>query len=153
MRNGGGEMLLPDKDIVAITKIYRKVNLWKNEQAAPLGLTAAQVPIVILACRKSGISQNEMVDELALEKSVVAKSIGKLMEAGYITRKQNKKDKRAFDLFPTEKAQAIYPILVQQGKNCMDLLTAGLSEDEKAALSDLLEKIVQNTYTQFLLTS
>ena len=35
----------------------------------------------------------------------------------------------------------------------MDLLTAGLSEDEKAALSDLLEKIVQNTYTQFLLTS
>ena len=45
----------------------------------------------------------------------MAKAIAKLIAAGYITREQNPKDKRAFNLFPTEKAQEVYPMLVGQG--------------------------------------
>lgn len=55
-------MLYPDKDIVAISTIYRKINMWKNEKAEPYGLTAAQVPIVILVCKEDGMSQNDVVD-------------------------------------------------------------------------------------------
>lgn len=137
-------MLLPDKDIVALTTINKKITFWKNEQAAPFGLTAAQVPIIILACKKPGISQNEVVDEVGLEKSVVAKTIGKLMDGGYITRTQNIRDKRAFDLYPTERAESIYPILVSQGKTCMALLTSGFSDEEKVQLSEQLERMVKN---------
>lgn len=142
-------MLLPDRDIVAITKIMRKINIWKNEQAAPYGLTAAQVPVIILTCKKPGISQNEVVDELGLEKSVVAKTIGKLMDGGYLIREQNEKDKRAFDLYPTNKALELYPIVVSQGKKCMELLTAGFDQDEKEMLRTLLDRMVENTKTRF----
>ena len=137
-------MLLPDKDIVALSTINNKITLWKNEQAAPYGLTAAQVPINILVCKKPGISQNEVVDEVGLEKSVVAKTIGKLMDGGYLTRTKNTRDKRAYDLYPKEKAVQIYPVLVSQGKNCMELLTAGFDEHEKAVLGELLERMVDN---------
>ena len=142
-------MLLPDKDIVALSTINKKITFWKNEQAVPYGLTAAQVPVIILACKKPGISQNDVVEEVGLEKSVVAKTIGKLMDMGFLTRTQNAKDKRAFDLFPTEKAQEVYPVLVSQGKVCMELLTAGFSESEKALLSELLDRMVENTKTRF----
>lgn len=142
-------MQLPDKDIVAISTIYRKINIWKNEKAAPFGLSAAQVPIVILVCKENGISQNDVVEQMALEKSVVAKSIGKLIASGFLTRQTNPKDKRAYDLFPTEKAREIYPTLVQQGQECMNLLTTGLSIREKEQLSKLLDKLLENTFTEF----
>ena len=79
------------------------------------------------------------------EKSVVAKAIAKLIAAGYITREQNPKDKRAFNLVPTEKAQEVYPMLVGQGDQCMERLTAGLTPEEKEELGVLLEKMVENT--------
>lgn len=146
---GGMNMLLPDKDIVALTTIIRKINIWKNDKAAPYGISVAQVPVIILACKKPGISQYEVVEEVGLEKSVVAKTIGKLMEAGYLTREQNPKDKRAFNLYPTEKSLNIYPVLVSQGQKCKELLTIGFSDEEKLLLSELLERMVENATTMF----
>ena len=142
-------MLLPDKDIAALSTIYRKINMWKNEQAAPYGLSAAQVPIVILVCQSGVMSQNDVVEQMALEKSVVAKSIGKLIASGYLTRQKNPKDKRAFDLLPTSKAMEVYPALVQQGQQCMNLLTTGLSAVEKEQLGQLLEKLLENAFSHF----
>ena len=125
--------------------IYRKINAWRSEHAAPLGLSSSQVTIIIETCKNSGISQTELVKRLSHEKSVVAKAIAKLIAAGYITREQNPKDKRAFNLFPTEKAQEVYPMLVGQGDQCMEWLTAGLTPEEKEELGVLLEKMVENT--------
>ena len=129
-------MRLPDRNIAALLMIYRKINAWRSEHAAPLGLSSSQVTIIIETCKNSGISH---------EKSVVAKAIAKLIAAGYITREQNPKDKRAFNLFPTEKAQEVYPMLVGQGDQCMERLTAGLTPEEKEELGVLLEKMVENT--------
>lgn len=137
-------MLLPDKDIISLSIVYRKSSMWRTEQAAVFGLSSAQVPIVLMTCSKPGVSQNEIVKSLALEKSVVAKSIGKLMDMGYLTREQNQTDKRAFQLYPTEKALEAYPALVEHGKKCIALLTEGLTDDERAMLSLLLEKMVRN---------
>lgn len=137
-------MLLPDKDIVALAVINRRITAWRNEQAYSYGLTSSQVPIIILACKMPGISQNQVVEEVGLEKSVIAKTIGKLMARGYLTRTQNAKDRRAFDLFPTDKAMAVYPALVTQGRACMDQLTVNFSLEEKALLSDLLQRMVDN---------
>lgn len=142
----------PDQNIIAISTIYRRINLWKNEQSRPLGLTAAQVPIIMLIYEKPGISQNNVAQELALEKSVVAKSIKKLMELGFLSRESNKEDKRAYNLFPLKKATEIYPVLIVQGKNCMELLTAGFREEEKIVLNQMLMSILDNTFT-FMITN
>jgi len=140
-------MKTPDKAIIAISTIYRKINLWKNEQCEPLGLSAAQAPIISLVCMQEGISQNDIVEALALEKSVVAKSIGKLISTGYLIRKTNEKDKRAFNLYSTEKARNAYPILVKQSETCMKLLTDGLNNDEKSLLNKLLIRLKNNSET------
>ena len=137
-------MLLPDRDIISISIIYRKSSLWRTEQAASFGLSSAQVPIVLMTCSKPGVPQSEIGKLLALEKSVVAKSVGKLMNTGYLIRKQDEADKRAFNLYPTEKALSVYPTLVEHGKTCISLLTENLTDEEKETLSILLEKLVQN---------
>ena len=138
-------MRLPDRNIAALLMIYRKINAWRSEHAAPLGLSSSQVTIIIETCKNSGISQTELVKRLSHEKSVVAKAIAKLIAAGYITREQNPKDKRAYNLFPTERAQEVYPMLVGQGDQSMGRLSAGLTPEEKGELGGLLEKMVENT--------
>ena len=93
------------------------------------------------------MSQNDVVEQMALEKSVVAKTVGKLISSGYLIRKTNPQDKRAYNLFPTEKAKKIYPTLVQQGQECMSLLTAGLTKEEKEQFSVLLYKLLNNSFS------
>ena len=77
-------MRLPDRNIAALLMIYRKINAWRSEHAAPLGLSSSQVTIIIETCKNSGISQTELVKRLSHEKSVVAKAIAKLIAAGYV---------------------------------------------------------------------
>lgn len=74
----------------------------------------------------------------------MAKTIGKLITTGYLTREQNPADKRAYNIYPTDKSRKIYPQLVNDGTSCMKILTDGLSESEKETLSYLLEKIAYN---------
>ena len=35
-------MRLPDRNIAALLMIYRKINAWRSEHAAPLGLSSSQ---------------------------------------------------------------------------------------------------------------
>lgn len=137
-------MILPDRNLDALSMIYRKIAIWKNEQSEGFGLTAAQVPIVILVCNKEGISQYEVVEELALDKSVIAKSVIKLISSGYLIRRPHPKDKRAYILFPTQKAKEVFPLLIEQGNTCMDLLTTGMTYQERAELNGLLEHMRKN---------
>ena len=137
-------MVTPDKDIVELSIIYRKINIWKNEQSMQLGVTAAQVPVVMIVCQNEGIAQNDVVEELAMEKSVVAKTIGKLISAGFLERKQCKKDRRAYNLYPTDKAREIFPKLAEQGKKCMELLTVGMTQDERTEFGRLLNIVSEN---------
>lgn len=138
-------MLRPVKNILMLSMIHRKFNIWIKEKAAPFSLTSSQVSILLLICDEPGISQSKVVESLFLEKSVVAKSIRKLMENGYMIQEQNLDDKRAFNLFPTQKALDIYPTLLQYLLDCMEHLTLGLSAEEQETLTALLEKLLSNT--------
>ncbi|MDR1070620.1 MAG: MarR family transcriptional regulator [Gracilibacteraceae bacterium] len=137
-----------DKEItqisIAASIIYRKTQIWKAEQSADLGLSAAQIPAVMIVCRKNGISQNELGEILLLDKSTVAKIVGKLVESGYFIRTINAKDKRAFDLIPTEKAKGAYPHLLELGIVWDKHLTNEMTEEEKATLERLLVKVAEN---------
>lgn len=135
---------LPDKDFIALSMINRSVICWKNEHCSPYSLTAAQLPIVVLACYYGKISQNEVVSLLGLDKSVVSKSVGTLIASGFLTKKKNPDDSRAYDLMPTAKSMKCFPELLLLGQSCMNLLTDGFSEEEKQVFSLLLEKMVRN---------
>lgn len=51
---------------------------------------------------------------LSLDKSVIAKTVARLEETGFLSRRTNPKDKRTYDIHPTEKARAVYPALQGQ---------------------------------------
>lgn len=108
----------------------------------------SKIPIIIQVVSANGISQNEVVSLLSMEKSVIAKAIRKLVEDGYIEHKINPRDKRAYDLYPTEKAMSIYPILVEQ-KKWIEIITVGITADQKRQFSYLLSMAEKNAIEYF----
>jgi DNA-binding MarR family transcriptional regulator len=78
---------------------------------------------------------------LCIEKSVVARTMASLEEAGYVERPTCQKDKRVIRLHPTPKALELQPKLQELWATCEQYLIEDMTEDEVAALERLLEQM------------
>lgn len=88
-----------------------------------------------------GINQDELTSKLKFDKATTARSVRQLEKAGYIRKETSETDRRANELFPTEKAIDVYPhiqfVLAELNKE----LTKNLTDDERTQLISLLKKI------------
>lgn len=100
-----------------------------------------QFRIVILANKNRGLCQDRLSKMMRIDKTTTAKAIKKLIDLGYIKKERDELDKRFYRIFPTEKAENIYPkildILRETDKSVENILT----EKEKESLRIILEKL------------
>lgn len=133
-----------DDDLLKnISTIHRKSQMFLTPLSEKEGLTAAQVPFILIACESGEILQNKFVEILDMNKSTVTKTIAKLEEQGYLTRKGNPDDNRSFYVIPTEKAYEVHPKIRENGNRWIGILTQELSDVERAIYFDLTERIAK----------
>ena len=72
-------------------------------------INATQFKVLLILHQKDGVNQEYICDEMLLDKSAVTRIVRKLEAEGYIRRKKNEKDKRAYELYLTEKGRNFYP--------------------------------------------
>ncbi len=125
----------PFKDI---SILYRKSHIWLNNDCTICGLTAAQALVILVLCDFGSLTQDEMTKVLSLDKSVVAKTVSKLDETGFLTRRKNTGDKRTYDLFPTEKAKSVHKILKEKLENVYVRMTQKMTDGERKEFKRLL---------------
>ena len=87
----------------SISILYRKSHIWLNNGCAQYDLTAAQAVIILIVCDFEVLTQDEVTKRLGLDKSVIAKTVTKLEELGFMVRSTNAKDKRTYDIRPTQR--------------------------------------------------
>ncbi len=69
----------------------------------------------------------------------------KLVEDGFIERRQDKDDKRSYLLYVTEKGETIRPPDIEDMfKEWNDLILEGFSDDESDQMIKYMERIYQN---------
>lgn len=122
----------------AISILYRKSHIWLNSDCAQYSLTAAQAVVILIVCDFDGLTQDEITKRLALDKSVIAKTVTKLEDLGYLIRTTNSKDKRTYDIRPTDKAGQVYPFLKEQLDESFRRMTQNMTETERNELKRLL---------------
>lgn len=98
----------------SISILYRKSHIWLNNSCAGHQLTAAQASVILILCDFGAMTQDEMTKCLSLDKSVIAKTVTKLEEQGFLIRETHAKDKRTYDIRPTRKALDVYPFIKDQ---------------------------------------
>jgi DNA-binding MarR family transcriptional regulator len=95
--------------------------------------------------KNEGISQNKMSLEIGNDKAMVARTISKLIEQGYVYKTQHEENCSAYKLYLTPKAKEILPDLHEEIESLTKTITYGLSEDEISITIGALTKIFETT--------
>lgn len=127
-----------DNPFKSVSILYRKSQMWLNSNCAQYGLTAAQAVVILIVCEFGILTQDDITKRLKLDKSVVAKTVTKLEESNFMVRSTNAKDKRTYDISPTEKAWQVYPFIKEQVDICFKKMTQQMTENEQAKFKRLL---------------
>ena len=127
-----------DSPFKSVSILYRKSHIWLNNSCARYHLTAAQAGVILIVCDFEVLTQDEITKRLSLDKSVIAKTVTKLQETGFIVRSTNAKDKRTFDIRPTEKAWSVYPFIKEQIDAGFQKMTQQMTEQEREEFKRLL---------------
>ena len=127
-----------DSPFNSISILYRKSHIWLNNGCAQYHLTAAQAVVFLIVCDFNVLTQDEITKRLSLDKSVIAKTVTKLEETGFLVRTTNARDKRTYDICPTEKAWNVYPFVKEQVEESFRHMTQQMTDAEREEFKRLL---------------
>ena len=119
-----------------------------NRQVQQLGLTQSQWQILAHLSRNEGMRQIQLAETLELQPISVARLIDRMQTAGWVERKPDPNDRRAFQLYLTEKAT---PILEQMRKHSAQIHTEALEDitaEQEQNILQLLTRIKANLIQQ-----
>ena len=124
-----------------ITDIARCAALYRQEELASLGLKSCHASYLDAICACPGITQDQLARRIFINKSNVARQLVILEEDGFVERRPSPDDKRAIQVFPTQKARDAMPQIAQIFRCWESFVAQDLSEEERRAVVKMLERM------------
>lgn len=131
-----------DSFMRCISRTARCADLYRSEKLEPLGLGGCQYVYILNICRNPGISQEGLSRKIYINKSNVARQLALLEQSGFVRREADSRDRRVLRVYPTKKAEEALPFVQQVLADWRSYLTGDFSEEERAELDRLLEKLL-----------
>ena len=108
--------------LMDISILYRSTQKYYDKKLANLSLTYAQLPILIAIYEEEGISMQKIALDGGYDKGTITKNVQKLVNLGYVIVQSSIKDKRAKELYTTDKTKEvmnqIYKVIWSRVKHC-----------------------------------
>ncbi|HCK99734.1 MAG TPA: MarR family transcriptional regulator [Candidatus Marinimicrobia bacterium] len=127
--------------------LYRHTQMYLDRQLRDYGLGYGSLSFLMILFRNDGIHQEELSRILNIDKATTARAIGKLINAGYLRREPDIHDRRASFICLTPEGISLKPELERLSQQWTEQLTAGFSDEERAQVYRLLDKMSRNTVT------
>lgn len=127
-----------------ISILYRYRLNYLGKRLEPYNIGSGQHLFLMILSKNDGINQEELSSYLKIDKATTAKAIKKLEEEGYVIRRIDDIDKRAYRVFLTDKGRDVIPIIDEAVKDWEEFITEGFSEKERISVGALLGKMAQN---------
>ena len=124
-----------------LNNVSRSQAVYRNGRIAVGDLQSGHYAFVLAICHAPGRSQEELAQELCINKSTVARNLNYLEERGYVKREPLPQDKRCFSVFPTEKMLTVLPRIKQASTEWMELISQGIPQEEMAVFDSVLERM------------
>ncbi len=115
-----------------------------DRRARALGLTRAQWRVLAQLRRREGINQSALADILEIENITMGRHIDRLEDAGWVERRPDPEDRRAWRLYLAEKVQPILDGMRVLSNETREEALAGLSPDQRDILIEGLVTIKDN---------
>lgn len=122
---------------------FRKINRWAQGYVARRTKDTGLTPSQIQALRHIGyhqtMSQQELVEDMGVDKAAVTRLVAGLEERGYVTRTADPKDGRAKVLQATDAALQVKDDVIALEEAYYNWLLEGLTDEQREAFSQALE--------------
>ncbi len=124
-----------------LNNISRSQAIYRHSKISAKDLQSGHYSYVLCICREPGRSQEEIAQDLCVNKSTVARNLNFLEENGYILRRPSPSDKRQFSVHPIEKMLAILPEIKTASMEWMSLLSEGIPQKELEVFNAVLHRM------------
>lgn len=123
--------------------VQRYFKIFLNHRLKKHGLNSAQFMTLLILTRQDGVSQESINERLQFDKGFVAKVAKSLEKEGYIIRKVNQEDRRAYKLFLTDKAKALKSMMFKILNEWDSTILDGVTESEIEILENTLDGMLK----------
>jgi DNA-binding MarR family transcriptional regulator len=128
-----------------IAETVRLIRREGNKRSAVLGATKAQWRVLArLRHAGDGVRQIELANALDMEPITLCRMIDRLEEAGFVERRRDDQDRRAWRIHLTPAAKPVLLRLEQMGRVFNEDMLAGVSPADREATLRTLARIRQN---------
>ncbi len=124
-----------------LNNISRSQAIYRRSRITADDLHSGHYSFALAICREPGRSQEELAQDLCINKSTVARNLNCLEEKGYISRKSLPNDKRQVSVYPTPKLLAVLPEIKKASVEWMALLSDGIPQNELDIFDSVLERM------------
>jgi DNA-binding MarR family transcriptional regulator len=127
-----------------ISDVSRLMRRRFDERARQVGATRAQWRALTTLSRNEGLNQGALADLLEVEPITLCRMIDRLEESGLVERRRDPADRRAWQLFLTDKSKPILADLRGLADDLFDQMLMGVDESSRDALAGSLALIRAN---------
>jgi DNA-binding MarR family transcriptional regulator len=115
-----------------------------NNRLQAYKLKGSMFLMLLYLDKNPGSSQDSLVDFVGIDKSGIARKCRKMDDLGYISREQDEKNRRQYNLYLTDSGRELIPVIRELLSEWSDGITAGMGIREKKELVRLLEIMADN---------
>lgn len=130
--------------LINILRISRCSASFRRKRITAEDIAPSQHLYISYACRHPGYSQEQFSRHFCIDKSTVARQLQALERDGYIERRPSEEDGRMRLIYPTQKAEMIYPEIHKAFDEFTEALIQNLSEKDIEDLIRLTGILVEN---------
>lgn len=145
MSKGDNPHLIPSDSIgFVVNDVARLIRRNFNRRVQHLGLTQAQWQVLAHLARNEGMRQIQLADALDMQPISIARIIDRMEASGWVARKPDPADRRAFNLYVTAKATPILEQMRDHGANTRAQALAGVPQQQQEQVLQALIKMREN---------
>jgi len=133
-----------DRAIFLMDEISRVARKSFDERAQPIGLNRTQWRVLTQLIKDPTLNQSDIAKQLELESATIGLAVSSLTEQGYLERRRDPADGRAWQLGLTRRVEEILPDLRRAADATHLSLWAGISPQQKKSLLAMLEIVSAN---------
>ena len=126
---------------------FRRINRWAQgfvaRRTKDTGLTPSQIQALRHIGYHKTMSQQELVEDMGVDKAAVTRLVAGLEERGYVIRTADPKDGRAKVIQATEAALQVKDDVIALEEAYYDWLLEGLTSEERQVFCAAMDKLLQ----------
>ena len=129
-----------------ISVAYRMGQIFYDGTLLPFHIGCGQQFFLLKVAQNPGITLLELAQGGCFDKGTTARAVRKLEEEGYICVEGDPTDRRFRKLYATPQAEAIIAATEQASARWQEILTQGMTEEERALTARFSERMAENAY-------